>query len=256
MQEYLAVMQTSSKIRTWANDDNMVKPTEELAPAINEATQENNATEELPSQSKKARTQEPVVTHNDEPQPMAVDELDDENKDQTEENAEESGAEAEAAPVSDMDWLRSKTSRLLGLLGDDEQADIDQQKTVERPAKSRSPTPEESRNTAIENIPSQPQTNDEEDITAEPAPVQDGNVDLIRASARLFLRNLAYDLTEADLQPLFAPFGKLEEVSFDSSHPLPTLPTPSRCQQVLGAHRQRARMMILLIGTSDAMHMM
>lgn len=232
MQEYLALMQTSSKIRTWANDDNVVKPTEEPTPAaINEPTQEKNTAEELPSQPKKTRTQEPGTTHNDEPQPMALDEKEEIQDTPEEENAAES--EVEAAPVSDMDWLRSKTSRLLGLLGDDEKADLDQ-KPAEKPARSQSPAHEESRNAAIESIPSQPQTNDNEDDATEAVPIPDANVDLIRASARLFLRNLAYDLTEADLQPLFAPFGKLEEVSLSSFYFLPHTPPPS-CRQVLDA---------------------
>lgn len=58
--------------------------------------------------------------------------------------------------------------------------------------------------------------------TAEPEPEPekpDPNVELIRESARLFLRNLAYDVTDADLEPIFAPFGKLDEVCN-------TLPTP------------------------------
>ncbi|KAJ5183411.1 hypothetical protein N7492_001027 [Penicillium capsulatum] len=216
LQEYLTLMQTSSKTRTWANDDNMVKPTEEPASAINEPAQENSSAEELPSQSKKPRKQEPATISTDQPQPMVVDEQEDTNGDTPEQNPGE--PEPEAAPVSDMDWLRSKTSRLLGLLDEEEQADLNEQKTAEAPVKPQSPSHDESRNAVIENISSQPETNVNEENTPEEVPVQDENVDLIRASARLFVRNLAYDLTEVELQPLFSPFGKIEEIhlAFDT----------------------------------------
>ena len=68
---------------------------------------------------------------------------------------------------------------------------------------------EESRTAAIEKI--APNTTDVDSITE--ATPEDPNIDLIRNSARLFLRNLAYDTTESDLQPIFERFGKIEEVS-------------------------------------------
>ncbi|KAJ6000505.1 hypothetical protein N7481_000914 [Penicillium waksmanii] len=237
LKEYLSLMQTSSKTRTWANDDGMVNPTEEPVSASNQPTQDTAVVEELPSYPKKARVQETSPGEKDEaPKPVVVDQsgadesvdtpmLDDQEGDGDEEE------QGEAAPVSDADWLRSKTSRLLGLLDEDEQADFDDHKVAE-PAKPRSRTPDEpeSRNAAIENIaaqPPQPTANDDENeddeeqedvvrLTAE----QIKNTDLIRESARLFVRNLAYDTTDGDLEPLFAEYGKLDEVhvAFDTRH--------------------------------------
>ncbi|KAJ5586796.1 uncharacterized protein N7459_002561 [Penicillium hispanicum] len=215
LQEYLALM-GNSKTRTWANDDVLANPTEQKAPVINQS-QDHSVAEELPSQPKRARTQEPPGDAvSEEPQPMVVDQSNEETAAQDDTDA----PATETAPVSDMDWLRSKTSRLLGLLDEDEQAEFEERKANE-PAESQSPI-DESRNAVIENIGSQPATNEEneenEDDAAQTTPEQDANIDLIRVSARLFLRNLAYDLTEADLQPLFAPYGKLEEihVAFDT----------------------------------------
>lgn len=56
--------------------------------------------------------------------------------------------------------------------------------------------------------------------TAEQAEEHDPNVELARNSARLFIRNLPYDTTETDLEPTFAPFGKVEEihVAYDTRH--------------------------------------
>lgn len=231
LKEYLSLMQTSSKTRTWANDDGMVNPTEEPVPASNQPTQDTAVVEEFPSHPKKARVQETSPSEKDEaPKPVVVDQsgadesvdspmLDDQEGDGDEEE------QGEAAPVSDADWLRSKTSRLLGLLDEDEQAEFDDHKVAE-PAQPQSRTPDEpeSRNAAIENIaaqPPQPTANDDENdddeeeqedvvrLTAE----QNKNIDLIRESARLFVRNLAYDTTDGDLEPLFSEYGKLDEVS-------------------------------------------
>lgn len=208
------MVQNSSKTRTWANDDNVAVPLEQPAQAINESTQDNSITEELPSAPKKARAQEaPAGRSHEQPQPMVVDHSgeDGEKHSPAQEDAE---AAAEGGPVSDADWLRSKTSRLLGLLDEDEQADFEQHK-AEEPAESPTRDNDESRNTVIENIGTNDVTNDDDDDDhmAQKTPEHDQNVDLIRISARLFLRNLAYDIREDDLQPLFAPFGKIEEVS-------------------------------------------
>lgn len=243
----------NSKTRTWANDD-MIPPSEQPSLAINQATEDNSVTEELPSHPKKARTQEPAPK--EQPQPMVVDSAEDEGKESPAQ--EETEAQEEAGPVSDADWLRSKTSRLLGLLDEDEQDDFETQK-VEEPAEPPRRTNIESRNAAIENIGTEnvmtePATNDDdvvEDIPdrEEQEPIDDQNIDLIRASARLFLRKLAYDIKEDDLQPLFAPYGKLEEVSILSFLFSFFLPPPST--QLAGPPAS-AHMMIILIGTSYA----
>ncbi|KAJ5543480.1 hypothetical protein N7535_005904 [Penicillium sp. DV-2018c] len=213
LQEYLSLMGQSSKTRTWANDDDTIKPSADSVPVINQPAQEETQHEDLSSHPKKAKTENP---------PREV-------KESQETPAGDNSAvpEVEAAPMSDADWLRSKTSRLLGLLDDDEQDEFDQHKSVTAavaPAKirERSSSPvaelpeheEESRTAAIENI--APNTTDVDKITEET--VEDPNIDLIRASARLFLRNLAYDTTESDLQPIFDRFGKIEEihVAFDT----------------------------------------
>lgn len=252
LKEYLSLMQTSSKTRTWANDDGMVNPTEELVSVSKQPAQDTAVVEELPSHPKKARVQETSPGEKDEePKAVVVDQsgadesVDTPMLDDEEGENEEQG---EAAPVSDADWLRSKTSRLLGLLDEDEQAEFDDHKVVE-PAKPRSRTPDEpeSRNAAIENLAAespQPTANNDDEreddeeqedvvrLTAE----QNKNIDLIRESARLFVRNLAYDTTDGDLEPLFAEYGKLDEVSdifflclFIAPLHLPIVPASLRC---------------------------
>jgi multiple RNA-binding domain-containing protein 1 len=216
-------MGSSSKTRTWANDDEMIKPSVDTVPVINQSAQEEEELQELPSRSKKPKTEKPTtVPEPEQPEPMVVDRSEEEVAQETSEQDKPAEPEVETAPVSDADWLRSKTSRLLGLLDEEEQEEFDQHKATAPPtAPSRAASPpsssgdeppprdEESRTAAIENI--APNTTDIDSIT-EAAPV-DPNIDLIRNSARLFLRNLAYDTTESDLQPIFERFGKIEEVS-------------------------------------------
>ncbi|KAJ5106327.1 Multiple RNA-binding domain-containing protein 1 [Penicillium angulare] len=226
LQEYMSLMQ-SGKTRTWANDDTMAQQAsaEQSAMAINPKPQTNNV-EEAASQPKKPRIQETLpAASNEDPQPMVVDHsgaTEDEEKDTKDDQGDD-----EAGPVSDMDWLRTKTSRLLGLLDDDEQADFDDRK-VEEPVKAQSPISDEPRSAEPESISPQPVTNDVVDEAVDEtadspeedriSPEKAKNIELIKDSARLFLRNLAYDLKEEDLHPLFAPFGKTEEIhiAFDT----------------------------------------
>ncbi|KAJ5466354.1 hypothetical protein N7530_010141 [Penicillium desertorum] len=228
LQEYLSLMGSSSKTRTWANDDEMIKPSVDPVPVINPPAQEEEEIQDLPSHPKKAKTEKPpTVAKSEQPEPMAIDKGEEEEVQETPEQDNSAEPEVDTRPISDEDWLRSKTSRLLGLLDEEEQEEFDQQKAtaaVTAPTKAVSPPSasgdespqrdEESRTAAIENI--APNTTDV-DSTTEATP-EDPNIDLIRNSARLFLRNLAYDTTESDLQPIFERFGKIEEihVAFDT----------------------------------------
>jgi multiple RNA-binding domain-containing protein 1 len=124
-----------------------------------------------------------------------------------EEQTGQGEGQAEDQAVSDSDWLRSKTSRLLGLLDEDEQADFAppaQTATVAPVDDMDVDTPAESTE--------QSAINGSAGATAPPQ--VDTNIENIRISARLFIRNLSYDTKESDLEPVFAPFGKIEEVRF------------------------------------------
>lgn len=237
----------SGKTRTWANDDTMAQAqaSAESATAIAQPPQEKEPSEEKPSQPKKARTTETLPPASTEaPQPMVVDHSGEDGNEDV--SAQEDKNEEEAGPVSDMDWLRSKTSRLLGLLDEEEQAEFDERK-AEEPETPQSPVKGNSRIAEIEDDEEeesapQPATDlaadeamDDAEESAEEdriSPEQAKNIDLIRTSARLFLRNLSYELKEADLQPLFAPFGKTEEVSTSILHSqCPISHSPPMCQQ-------------------------
>lgn len=224
-------MQHSSKTRTWANDDDIPAATVPPEPAVVE-TQDIN--QDKPARPLKKSKVIEAETPSQASKPPAVqsivdtEEIQRVNSDKTEEDAPD-----EDQPKSDMDWLRSKTSRLLGLLDEEEQAD------------SGSPPPapdtqtvepiEEDSDEVEETLPA------EIPVAEEPTEEKDYNADIehIRISGRLFLRNLAYDATEADLETIFAPFGKIDEVSL-----LIFIHSVVQLKIV-------ARVMIILIGTSD-----
>lgn len=207
-------MQHSSKTQTWANDDNAPNPSEEHS--LEKDQPEEEDTQDLTfAQRKKAKFGEAEQRtpsrkqEQEEPEPMVVDATgEDHDEQQTEQHKDE-----EKAPVSDIDWLRSKTSRLLGLLDEDEQAEFESREPP-KPAVQEAVSDSEEDTAHAESA-----TVKVDDTPATPAAPEvevDTNIENIRLSARLFVRNLAYDTTDSTLGSLFAPFGTIEEVSLNS----------------------------------------
>ena len=105
-----------------------------------------------------------------------------------------------AVAVSDDDWLRSRTNRLLDLVdpGELEAEQSNPTKRAEGASEISAPNDE------AESHDTESQGQDEE--PRGPA------VERIKQTARLYVRNLAFSTTEADLWELFGQFGGLEEV--------------------------------------------
>jgi multiple RNA-binding domain-containing protein 1 len=128
-----------------------------------------------------------------------------------ERNADDVARRDEAEPAqSDTDWLRSRTSRLLGLLDEDEEEQYMSKQNDENTSKSpiqqtMNSEPQQASEIASDEAPS-PEKQQEDDT-----PVN-ADEQAIRKSKRLFLRNLPYSVTEDDLREQFEPFGDLEEV--------------------------------------------
>lgn len=113
---------------------------------------------------------------------------------------------------SDADWLRSKTSRLLDLVDDDDEAPA---RPIPVPT-TRTITSTITKEAVPTNIRVDNSTETQADIKMADKPMN-ADEEAIRLSRRLFLRNLAYSITEDDLRAGFAHFGDLEEVSM---HPI------------------------------------
>jgi multiple RNA-binding domain-containing protein 1 len=218
-------MQHPTKTKTWANDEDMGQT---LAPTVNPPLLETGQSSEgtAQTQTKKQITNRATETTN-----LVARSSRNDSKDEVPPNVTSHGApevqeqdtgaiavaveqENEGQPKSDADWLRSKTSRLLGLLDEEEQGEHDAKilldtanddndgrvNTIGITAKSETEEAGDS--------PDGGETAGERDF--------DADVELIRISGRLFVRNLPYDASETDLEPVFSPFGKIEEVSRDS----------------------------------------
>ncbi len=104
-----------------------------------------------------------------------------------------SNGQPEIVTASDGDWLRGRTSRVLDLEG------------------PREETP----STAPAEVPDvEPQANTtSEDLGANGSGEGSNDEEIKVPNGRLFLRNLAFEATDDDLQSLLRPFGNIEEVS-------------------------------------------
>jgi multiple RNA-binding domain-containing protein 1 len=211
LNEFLSVMQHSSKTRTWANDDDGLVQPLAADQAANNTDKIEETAEKIPENPvKKPKVKAAIVSHSaTQEQTRASEDAENDDVDAQDDSAPIDGQEDQ--PKSDADWLRSKTSRLLGLLDEEEQAEVKAPSSAseddsDKPAKSKI-------------IQQQPEDIFESQASPEEEEIEeerdyDADVELIRTSGRLFLRNLAYGATETDLEPIFAPFGKIDEVSY------------------------------------------
>lgn len=115
---------------------------------------------------------------------------------------------------SDMDWMRTRTSRLLGLVEDDE---VEVAHGV-RDRSNYSTAPGEIQDTSTsknvaETATSSTQTEIPHELDDEPIPeVESADVQAIQKTGRLYLRNLSYETQEDDIHKLFDSIGTLQEV--------------------------------------------
>lgn len=222
LKEYLEVMKPKSKKRTWENDDAIQASTEAPVDAENQMTIEAGASDDeyevVPRKAKRTKVDDPPVE--DQPAETIMEEAETTPAANADENAQQDVAPQ--GPVSDADWARSRTSRLLGLLDDDEEEEENNRPKAR--VASASPSDMEDVEPTKSGLSKATTTID----TPAPAAATDDsaqpNADAeptgVRASMRLFVRNLPYDVQQEDLQSEFASYGNVEEVSMTTlSHP-------------------------------------
>lgn len=210
LQEFLEVMQPPSKHKTWANDD---------------SAKINTRVERIPSPS----IQEAEARHNHaqlEPKitrvTKEVDLLDDFKSTAISDSEVSSDplllatlqvADEAAQPSTDEAWLRSRTSRLLGLEEAEDppnlttQAVSDEEEEADRYNSSKKPgqKPSAGQDITIEGLA----------VNEDPTPISslDPSNNDNSSSERLFVRNLSYATTEEDLRSHFETYGAITEVS-------------------------------------------
>lgn len=215
-------MQPASKSKTWANEDlssfgQSATAAVQQAVAVAEAGESDDEYEAIPAKQRKSKSLQPEVV---EAATVANEDVEMEGVSE-EKDAGEMGEMGETvnAPglVSDADWLRSKTSRLLDLTDDVDShlaratasASIDVQPATQRPLATQGEWngidgPMTEREDA------QPEVEQKEVGTTE----EEAAIETMSKSGRLFLRNLSYSTTEDDLREYFSEHGELEEVIF------------------------------------------
>jgi multiple RNA-binding domain-containing protein 1 len=233
----LQVYQAPSKTNMWTNGDiqtdSPIAVPDQTPQAINAPADESDDDYQVITKKPKTTvdTAKPVdvnaASKSTEEQHSKVESADKTTQhDQDMEDVEEA-TEAERGPVSDIDWLRSRTNRVLDLVEDDE---------VEPAAPILSPEPQTT--SAKQASPEVVAESDEvEQAEAQPDEIPpSAEVDKIRDTGRLYLRNLHFGVTEDELRQHFSKYGSLEEVSL----------------KIFLQHNTARAMMNNQIGTTDA----
>ncbi|KAB2576209.1 Multiple RNA-binding domain-containing protein 1 [Lasiodiplodia theobromae] len=210
LREFLEVMKPATKNKTWANDDMQIDQTA----AAEDSNQvepvhvpEADSDDEYQTVQKKPKHSEAtsVAETSDVTTPAAQPSDESLSEDQqAESDAEEP---AESGPVSDADWLRSKTSRTLDVVEDDDEELAHRPKPSE---KEVSDTAEDAEPESADDT--QPPTSGGGAVVDKTESRVSSDIESIRQTGRLFLRNLPYDVSEDDLRGHFDSFGALEEV--------------------------------------------
>lgn len=215
LKEFLEVYQPPSKNNIWANGETQfadaVAPADEAMPEVVDAGDESDNDYQViakkPKMSeapKHVADEKPVLEadHTAEvPALMA-------NTGDAMEDVQET-APAEQGAVSDADWLRSRTNRVLDLVEDD----VDPKAAVPpvKPVAQTRAAPE-----VTEERP--------EPAQAVETPAVDAALseeDKVRETGRLYLRNLHFEVAEHEIRDHFSKYGSLEEVRFPFSHCYP-----------------------------------
>jgi multiple RNA-binding domain-containing protein 1 len=198
LQEFLEVMRPGAKSNTWSNEDHTEVAAPVQVPVAMETIEPDDRDDgfsDLPLSKMALLSQTSLVSNSH--------------------TADASGTTGEVdvemtppgdeamCPVSDADWLRSKTSRVLDLTDDVDSllatpTVISGQDVMPACAKEKETSPFSDTNMV-------PQHSLEQDEHTKA-------LETISQSGRLFVRNLPYSATEQDLQEHFSICGPLQEV--------------------------------------------
>ena len=253
LQEFLQVMQPPGKFKSW--DDQVVATSaQKLGPAMEletptVLTADNKSDleyEQVPREKKRPEKRERIPSDDASKEPLVAF-TDDARGSRTIEIQEVEGNDPRpelevAPPTTDDDWLRSRTSRLLGLVEDDEASNmkpstLGQEKTNDKDndeSSQRGLRKDSEVGFETEKVPK----------SIDYAGLRRGSEaseEPIEGNARLFLRNLTYTSNEDSIREYFETngFNGVEEVGT-----LAFLPSPV------------SRMMNFQIGTTYAMQLM
>ncbi|TGO58896.1 hypothetical protein BCON_0050g00280 [Botryotinia convoluta] len=209
LQEFLEVMQPASKSNAnmWkagTMDADMEEPPTKLQAIEVPEEESDDEYQSVPSKAKKAPANPIESKASVAPIPSTI-VADSANQ------ADEAMVDAPSNDVeaTDDDWLRSHTNRLLDIVDPEDiipkTQNLDVKDVEEVVAGETEP------NTAVEATVIDEAQVDEEQTENSPSEL-DATLETIKASGRLFVRNLPYSATEDDLRKHFEQYGTLEEI--------------------------------------------
>lgn len=207
LKEFLDVMQPPSKQKAWANEEAQMESQPVPTVQTVDDVAEGDSDEEYQVLSKKPKIapQKPLLPAESVADATRHKQASEDEKRQLGGNdvCHDAPAESTSGPVSDGDWLRSRTNRVLDLVELDQEVPQSaihgsQQTAAEEPLHDRLGRPEETTEEVMQ-----------QEVDATPS-----EEDKVRQTGRLFLRNLHFDVTEDDLRKHFAKHGSLNEVGY------------------------------------------
>ncbi|KAF2017704.1 RNA-binding domain-containing protein [Aaosphaeria arxii CBS 175.79] len=214
LQEFLEVMQPPSKKKMWANEEGPLlaqenTSSEPVGEVIVPADESDDEYQEVRKPKPVVEVEKPTIPAVEPLETTGADEMEVTEHTDADTNLHtaqlpEATTESSAGPVSDADWLRSRTNRILDIVDDD---------TVPS-ERSAVPVPTEAPQHQQE--PSDEQTEQNQTGASEPEDAGESRPqseeDKILQSGRLYLRNLSWDVQDEHLREFFSPSGPLEEV--------------------------------------------
>ncbi|KAI9806432.1 MAG: Multiple RNA-binding domain-containing protein 1 [Piccolia ochrophora] len=213
LQEYLNTMQVSSKTKTWGD--------EKMAVSGDDRSSQQPETQSVRADKKQDRSLDltqsfenathenfdRIIDHNAAIEANSI--LVDTSDPQIDQSA--SVLKEPPGSLSDADWLRSRTSRTLGL--ETESTNSVPSEGATRAKNSRSDLKDTSQSNMTIDTVVYPKSSIQETLSnGDCLSPSDTSVDAIMATGRLFIRNLSYASTEEDIKNTFALFGNLKEV--------------------------------------------
>lgn len=221
LREYLQVFQSGTKLA-----DEMVEISTPAATAekkkLLEEGESDDEYEYIPSRPEKRQMRQVpddqhVKTSKDDDS-MAVDEEPETNGVPTEPETEAPPDPAPAATMAatDDDWLRSRTNRLLDLVDGDEVPPLPPKNTdaqMTEPEGKSVPVDPDSKPQTQEKSQAVDTADAPDDASGDVVQdEEDASIATVRKTSRLFVRNLPYTATEAELHEHFEQFGEVQEV--------------------------------------------
>lgn len=245
LQEFLEVMQPPSKSKVWENQDVPIaqifaQPIPKAEDKVTREARSDDNYEHVPKKRKKeSKSEGETMVPAEPPVPVNGAGVDARTVPIDRDLSQETTLEPlnKSLAASDADWLRSRTSRLLGLVDDD---DVQPTALPEDAATEKlgiSEVPELVKEESV----SDASVQTDEELEVEGAILENEAA----GNGRLFVRNLTYTTTEGDLRRHFEDgcHGTIEEVSLGLTTWLFSV---FECVLVMN----------ILIGTAYAMHVM